>query len=197
MSLFSLFVLAVGLSMDAFAVAVSNGIIIRGLTLRHALKTALFFGFFQAFMPVLGYAAGSNWSAQIQSIDHWIAFVVLAGIGAKMIRDACKAPDCTEEAAAAAADPTNNRTLTALAVATSIDALAVGVSFSFLHVAIVRAALLIGSVTFALSLAGVLFGKRCGQLFQKQATLSGGTILIGIGLKILLEHTGVLAAILA
>jgi len=194
MNTLALIMIAVGLSMDAFAVSVTNGMIIKPLQLKHALKTAFFFGGFQALMPVIGWAAGINFSEYISGIDHWVAFIVLGIIGAKMIYESVKASSQGCETAATREDPTNNRTLTMLAIATSIDALAVGVSFSFLNVAIFSAAMIIGCITFCFSFVGVLFGEKCGQLFQKRAEVFGGVMLILIGLKILAEHTGVLAA---
>ncbi|MGI5838781.1 MAG: manganese efflux pump MntP family protein [bacterium] len=196
MSILSLVMIAVGLSMDAFAVSVTNGITIKGLQFRHAFKIAFFFGFFQAFMPVLGWTAGVRFSEYIIAFDHWVAFIVLAMIGGKMIYESLKEADGQSEAAVVREDPVNNRTLTMLAVATSIDALAVGVSFSFLNIAIFTAALIIGCITFCLSFAGVMFGEKCGQFLQKKAEVLGGVILILIGTKILLEHTGILGVLL-
>lgn len=195
MNILSLVMIAVGLAMDAFAVSVANGITINGLQFKQALKIALFFGSFQAFMPVIGWSAGINFSKYIIGIDHWVAFSVLGFIGTKMIYESIREANGQGEAAAAKEDPINNKTLTMLAVATSIDALAVGVSFSFLDIAIFSAALTIGCITFCLSFAGVMFGKKCGQAFQNKAEILGGVMLVLIGLKILVEHIGILEAL--
>lgn len=205
MDLLSIVLIAFGLSMDAFAVSITNGITIRNLRLSHVLKIALFFGGFQALMPAIGWAAGSQFKDYIVSIDHWIAFGLLAVIGIKMIREALEeAEDCRyeiEEAAISrqesARDNNQLKTgrLVVLAIATSIDALAVGVSFAFLRVSILWASLIIGLITFGVCAFGVLVGKRCGCLFKKKAEISGGVVLILIGAKILFEHTGLLSQI--
>ncbi len=189
MTLLELFLTAVALSMDAFAVSMCKGLGMRTLNRRNALMIGLFFGGFQALMPLIGWLLGSQFAQMIQSVDHWIVFFLLGGIGGKMIWDAFH-----EEEADASADPDrlDYRELTVLAVATSIDALAVGISFAFLEVRVVPSVLLIGLVTFLLCVGGVRIGHRFGARYSGRATLCGGVILILIGLRILLEHLGVL-----
>lgn len=186
MRLTELLVLAVGLSMDAFAVAVCKGLSIRELRLRHAVIVGVWFGAFQALMPAIGWLLGSAFADMITKIDHWIAFGLLAFIGGNMVREALGGDD--EEC-----DPSlAPMTMLLLAVATSIDALAVGVTFAFLRVDIVPAVSLIGVCTFVLSAAGVKIGHVFGTRYKSKAELLGGVVLILIGLKILLEHLGVL-----
>ena len=187
MSAIELFLIGVGLSMDAFAVAICHGLGMPKLNWRHAAVIALFFGGFQALMPSLGWALGSQFAGQIQSIDHWVAFILLGLIGVNMIREALG----PEEETGCGAE-LDLRRLLVLSVATSIDALAVGVTFAFLEVRILPAVTIIGCTTFCLSLAGVAVGNFFGTRYRKRAELSGGLILILLGLKILLEHLGVL-----
>ena len=186
MGIAELFLIAVGLSMDAFAVSVGKGLGMRRLDVRQALIIALFFGGFQALMPVIGWALGGQFAHYVTSVAHWIAFALLAFIGAKMIWDAFHedGEDGGEEAAARL----SLRELVLLAVATSIDALAVGVTFAFLDVAIVPSAALIGVTTFALSFAGVAIGHQFGSRWEKPSAVAGGIILIAIGVKIVLDH---------
>ena len=181
MSLFDLFILAVGLSMDAMAVAVCKGLSVQKLKFRHALITGLYFGGFQAAMPLVGYLLGRQFQAYIESVDHWIAFVLLGIIGANMIKESFgEAEECACSFCPKAMLP--------MAVATSIDALAVGVTFAFLKVSIVPAVSFIGVVTFSLSAVGVYVGHLFGSRFKSKAELAGGIILISLGLKILIEH---------
>lgn len=201
MDIISITLIAIGLSMDAFAVSVSNGIIIKDLKFGHALKVGLYFGVFQALMPLAGWLAGFQFKEYITSIDHWIAFILLAFIGGKMIREAyadncevsgsgdgvCEVAISNQEEVQE--NPLRMGRLLVLAVATSIDALAVGISFAFLKVSILWTASIIGLITFVICVAGVYVGKKFGCLFQKKAEIIGGLILIFIGLKILLEHT--------
>ena len=182
--------IGVGLSMDAFAVSICKGLGMKRLRMDQALLIALFFGGFQALMPLLGWFLGSGFQSFIEPVDHWIAFALLAFIGAKMLWDAFH--DDEEEDAAAEDARLDLKELVMLAIATSIDALAVGISFAFLQVDIVPAVALIGIITFALSLVGVAVGHVFGSRFEKPATIIGGIVLIAIGLKILLEHLGVL-----
>lgn len=182
-----LFLIAVGLSMDAFAVSVCKGLAMRRCTPGRAGIVGLYFGGFQALMPLLGYFLGVQFRSVITSVDHWIAFILLAVIGGNMIREACGDEEC--ETADASLDVRN---MLALAVATSIDALAVGVTFAFLQVNIVPAVCFIGVITFTLSAAGVKIGNIFGTRFKSKAELLGGVILILIGAKILLEHLGIL-----
>ncbi len=190
MGITEIILIALGLSMDAFAVAMCKGLGMARLNRRSALVIALFFGGFQAAMPLLGWLLGKQFEAYITAVDHWIAFALLALIGGKMIFDALRGG---ESQAGAATDRLDYRELLLMAVATSIDALAVGVTFAFLQVAILRAISLIGAITFALSYLGVVVGFHFGARFEKKAQLAGGATLILIGLKILLEHLGLLA----
>lgn len=182
MSLLTLFITAIGLSMDAFAVSVCKGLAMKKLELKKILTIGLWFGGFQALMPTVGYLLGSQFEQYVTAIDHWIAFVLLALIGISMIREALSKKE--EEAN----DSTDIKTMFLLAVATSIDALAVGVTYAFLKVAIIPAVSFIGIVTFALSLAGVRIGNIFGIKYKSKAELAGGIILILMGTKILLEH---------
>ena len=188
MGIFELILIAVGLSMDAFAVAVCKGLSMQRIDRRDALLLGVFFGGFQALMPLLGYLLGSGFAGYIERWDHWIAFVLLAFIGGNMIRESFEG----EEEDCGCYEPLRYRELFTLAVATSIDALAVGVSFAFLSVTILPAVTLIGCTTFALTLVGVWVGNLFGARYKSRAELTGGVILILIGLKILLEHLGVL-----
>ena len=187
MSIFELFLVAVGLSMDAFAVSVCKGLAMRKVHMGQCFVIALFFGGFQALMPVLGYFLGSAFAEKIQSVDHWIAFILLCYIGAKMIADAVK--ERREEFKVEEMDPPLDfKELFIMAVATSIDALAVGVTFSFLYVDITLAALVIGVVTFVISGAGVFIGNVFGVKYKTGAQMAGGVILIFLGARILLSH---------
>ncbi len=184
-----IWLLAVGLAMDCFAVSIASGIILKRMQLRPMLVMAFFFGFFQALMPLLGWIGASFFSHLIESIDHWIAFVILAFLGGRMVMESFKDEDCKNEY-----DPTRLKVVFALAVATSIDALAVGVSFAFLGIKSLSSILppisIIGFVSFALSMIGLIFGIRfgCGIARKLRAELWGGIILIIIGTKILIEH---------
>ena len=177
--------------MDAFAVAICKGLGMRKIRWRDALVIALFFGGFQALMPLIGWAAGSLFASTITAVDHWIAFGLLAFIGGKMLWDAFHSEG--EEEDETSMQKLDLRELFMLAIATSIDALAVGISFSFLQIDIVTAALIIGCTTFVLSLVGVVVGNRFGARFEKPSQIAGGIVLIAIGLKILLEHLGLIA----
>lgn len=185
MGIVELLLTAVALSMDALAVSITNGLTIRKLSWKHALKTGFFFGFFQALMPVIGYLAGSTVRELIVSIDHWVTFGLLAFIGGKMAWDALH-EDASE--GEKVEDPTNTATLTMMAIATSIDALAVGIGLALTNVNIIASALCIGLVTFVLCVLGVMLGKKLGDAFQKHAQVAGGIVLILIGLKVLIEH---------
>lgn len=189
--------IGLSLAMDAFAVSVSSGISIPGLKKRHALRAAFFFGVFQFVMPVTGWFLGSAFVSSIEAVDHWIAFGLLAFIGGKMVFEALAPPKDAHPATGAApvehpaklpADIRSLKTLTLLALATSIDALAVGISFSMTGTRIWEAAGIIGGVTFLVCLSGFEFGRRIGGVFKKGAQIAGGIILAGIGVKILLEH---------
>ena len=187
MGLFELFIVAVGLAMDAFAVAVCKGLAIRTLKVRQALLVGLWFGLFQGVMPLIGYLLGYNFTGLIESVDHWIAFVLLSIIGGNMIRESIKGDEeCCDPSLAFGV-------MFMLAVATSIDALAVGVTFAFLGVPIVAAVLFIGVLTFLISAAGVKIGNHFGAKYKAKAELFGGVVLVLMGLKILLEHLGIIA----
>ncbi len=181
-----LFLTAVALSMDAFAVSVCKGLSARRLRPWNAVETGLFFGGFQALMPLLGWLLGRQFESYITEIDHWIAFVLLAFIGGKMIWEVLRGGEDDDSGSFAL------RELLILAVATSIDALAVGVTFAFLSVNIWSSIAVIGVTTFAFSVGGVYLGNRVGGRFHEKAELAGGVILILIGLKILLEHLGII-----
>jgi manganese efflux pump family protein len=183
MDLFTILMIAIGLSIDAFAVSVTGGAAIRALKFGHALRIALAFGIFQALMPVVGWAAGVTLEQYIKDYDHWIAFGLLALIGGRMIYNSLSHTPESEPL-----DILKITTLLLLAVATSIDALAIGVSFALLDVSIVRPVLYIGLVTSALCLVGVYLGNRIGSFFEKKLELFGGVILILIGGRILWEH---------
>lgn len=182
MSLLSLFFIAVGLSMDAFAVAVCKGLSMKKMNWSNAVIIALYFGFFQAAMPFFGYTLGRQFSSAIVSIDHWIAFILLSLIGINMIRESLNKEEESLDSSIAPAQ------MLMLAIATSIDALAVGVTFAFLNVSIIPAVIFIGSTTFILSITGVKVGNVFGCLYKSKAEFAGGTILILIGFKILIEH---------
>ena len=190
MDLLSLFILAVGLSMDAFAVSICKGLAMDRVTLKKAGIVGLWFGGFQALMPTIGYLLGSQFEQFITAIDHWIAFILLGIIGASMIKEALSRD---EEHATASLDV---KTMFLLAVATSIDALAVGVTFAFLQVDILAAVLFIGMTTLILSMIGVKIGNVFGLRYKAKAEIAGGVILILMGIKILLEHLGILGSML-
>ena len=186
MGFFELLLIGVGLSMDAFAASICKGLGMRKLDMRQGAVVALFFGGFQALMPLIGWLLGKQFEQYITSVDHWIAFLLLGYIGGKMIWDAFheEAEDCPAGF--------DLKELTVLAVATSIDALAVGVTFAFLSVNIVWAVSFIGVTTFTISLIGVKIGNIFGTRYKSKAELAGGIILVLIGCKILLEHLGIL-----
>lgn len=189
MGFIELLLIGVGLSMDAFAVSICKGLGMHRVNYRHALVIALFFGGFQALMPLVGWALGSQFAAFITPVDHWIAFALLAFVGAKMLWDAFHEDDGEIEPDAAKLDL---KELFMLAIATSIDALAVGIGFAFLHVDIIFAIITIGITTFVLSLVGVVVGNRFGARYERPSTILGGVVLILIGLKILFDHLGVI-----
>ena len=190
MSIVELFLIGVGLSMDAFAVAVCQGLCMPKLNLRQGGVIALYFGGFQALMPLIGWFLGSQFAGYIQSFDHWVAFVLLALIGGNMVREALSPEE--EETSCAVNSKLNHKKLFVMAVATSIDALAIGVAFAFMDVLILPAVSLIGCTTFCLSLVGVVVGNFFGSRYKKRAELTGGILLILMGGKILLEHLGIL-----
>ncbi len=183
-----LFFIGVGLAMDAFAVSICKGLGMSKVNKKQAFLIGLFFGGFQALMPFIGWVLGSQFEQYITSFDHWIAFVLLGFIGGKMIWEVIH-PDAEEEEEKD--KPFSIKELFLLAVATSIDALAVGITFAFLNYPIAEAVIIIGIVTFIISIIGVFIGNFFGSKYKSRAELAGGIILIGIGLKILLEHLGI------
>ena len=182
MSFIEILLIGIGLSMDAFAVSVGKGLSVGRTKLRHALSVGLWFGGFQALMPLLGYFLGASFSDIVSSIDHWIAFGLLFLIGANTIRESLGGSDNNVD------NSFSFKTMLILAIATSIDALACGISFAFLNVNIWKSITIIGVTTFALSVAGLKAGSILGSRLQKWAGLAGGAVLICIGLKILVEH---------
>lgn len=183
MSFWEILLLAVGVSMDAFAVSIGKGLSVQRASWREALTVGLWFGGFQALMPVIGYYLGISFADLVTKVDHWIAFGLLLLIGGNMIREALQPED------EKTADTSFGfKTMLVLAIATSIDALAVGISFAFLGTNLWRAILIIGLTTFAFSAVGLLIGKKVGTRFHAGAQILGGVILIAIGVKILVEH---------
>ena len=191
MGFIEFFLTGIGLSMDAFAVAICKGLGMRKVNYKQMLLIALFFGGFQALMPLLGWLLGRQFEQYITSVDHWIAFTLLVLIGANMLREARKGDDTTDAETVYDA-PLPLGQLLLMAIATSIDALAVGISFAFLGVNIWLAIAIIGTTTFLISAAGVFIGNRFGNRYEKRATIAGGIILILLGVKILLEHLGII-----
>lgn len=184
MELVELLIIAVGVSMDAFAVSICKGLSVQRIKVRHVVSASIWFGGFQALMPLLGFYLGVSFADFVSSVDHWIAFILLGIIGGNMMKESfSKDDEC----------PLNPdfsfKTMFALAVATSIDALAIGVSFAFLKVDIWKAVAMIGVITALFSGAGVLIGKFFGCRYKSKAEFAGGFILVAMGLKILLEHT--------
>ena len=186
MGFIELFLIAVGLSMDAFAVSVCKGLSVKKVGVKHAALAGLYFGGFQFLMPVIGYLLGFRFESVIETVDHWVAFVLLAFIGGNMIKESFgKAEELNDDFGV--------KTMLLMAVATSIDALAVGITFAFLEVQILPAAGLIGVTTFLLSFAGIYIGNVFGARYKSKAELAGGIILVLIGVKILLDHLGILS----
>ena len=183
MELATIIVIAVGLAMDAFAVSIVSGTAQAQLKVKHALRMAILFGGFQALMPLVGSLAGLGVKEYIASYDHWVAFGLLSTVGGKMIYESFKIRPAEENF-----DPSNIFVLLVLSVATSIDALAIGVTLSIIVSSIATAVIIIGMVTFVLSYIGVFIGKKFGHFFEHRIEAVGGLILIGLGLKILLEH---------
>lgn len=186
MGFIDIFLIGVALSMDAFAVSICKGLSVNKVQPKHLLTVGVYFGGFQALMPLVGFLLGFKFERFIVSVDHWIAFVLLALIGGNMIKEALSDDEDEHDASF------SFKTMIPLAVATSIDALAVGISFAFLGVDIVEAAILIGITTFVLSGVGVYVGNIFGAKYKSKAEIVGGVVLILIGLKILFEHLGIL-----
>ncbi|MDD5063707.1 MAG: manganese efflux pump MntP family protein [Phycisphaerae bacterium] len=183
MQLLTIIIIAVGLAMDAFAVSIVSGSVYKQLKIKHAFRIAIFFGGFQAIMPLIGSLAGISIKEYIADFDHWIAFALLSAVGVKMIYESFKITKAEENF-----NPENIMVLLTLSVATSIDALVVGITLSILQVSITIAVIIIGLVTFALSYLGVLIGKKFGHFFENKIEAVGGLVLIGLGVKILFEH---------
>ena len=191
MGLIELFLIAVGLSMDAFAVSVCKGLAMPKCTFKKAAIVGLWFGGFQALMPLIGWLLGSQFQKYITSIDHWIAFILLSFIGGKMMIEAIR--EWNEEETVDVMDaPLDHKNMLVLAVATSIDALAVGITFAFLDTPIIEAITIIGITTMVISIIGVVVGNFFGSRYKSKAEFIGGLILVLLGLKILLEHLGIL-----
>lgn len=184
MGIYYILALSVGLAMDTFAISIASGATYKQLKIRHGLQMAGFFGGFQAIMPLIGALAGLSFKAYIENYDHWVAFGLLAVIGGKMIYESFAIKEAQKDNC-----PTNIAVLLTLSMATSIDALATGITLTLVSTSIFVAVLIIGLVTFILSLAGVLIGKKFGHIFENKIEALGGIILILIGIKILLEHT--------
>lgn len=185
MGLYAIFLVALSLAMDAFAVSITNGISVEDFGKKDSIKQGIYFGFFQSAMPVLGWFLGTSVKVYIEAVDHWIAFVLLAGIGGSMIWESLKKDEGDSETKT----KLTAKNLVVQGIATSIDALAIGISFAILDVNIFVAALMIGVVAFILSYLGGILGKSLGGFLQKKTEFAGGAILVLIGVKILLEHT--------
>jgi putative Mn2+ efflux pump MntP len=190
MDIITIVMTALGLSMDAFAVAISSGMAIKNLKVKHAIKISGFFGGFQGLMPILGWLLGLGFKDYIERYDHWVAFGLLCFIGVKMLKEAME-EDCEY-----ILNPLKNKVLIMLAIATSIDAMAVGVGFAFLKVSILSSAAIIGIITFAVCFGGVYLGQKCGCIFKKRAEVAGGIILMLIGFKILMEDSNLASFVL-
>lgn len=186
LTIIELIFLSIGLAMDAFAVAVCKGLSMKRMSWKNAIIIGLYFGIFQALMPLLGYILGVNFQSKITNIDHWIAFILLLGIGVNMIKEAFS--NEKEETS----DSIKFKDMVILGIATSIDALAIGVTFAFLKVDIIISVSMIGIITFILSMIGVKIGNVFGAKYERGAQLVGGFILIFLGIKILLEHLGII-----
>ena len=186
MNLYEIILISIGLAMDAFAVSICKGLSMKKINWKSTLIIAIYFGLFQAIMPVFGYLLGSSFSVIVQKLDHWIAFILLAIIGGNMIKES------KDDEAEKRNDKVDFKTMILLAIATSIDALTVGITFAFFEVNIIVSISIIGLITFILSFVGVIIGNKFGDKFQNKAEFTGGVILIFMGLKILLEHLGIL-----
>lgn len=187
MGVVEIILIAVGLAMDAFAVSICKGLSMKKMDWKKAGIIGLYFGGFQGGMPLIGYLLGIGFEDKIKSVDHWIAFALLVFIGANMIKEALDKKDCEE-----VNDKIDFRTMIVLAIATSIDALAIGVTFAFLNVNIIFAVCMIALITFIISMIGVKIGNVFGDKYESKAEIAGGIILICLGVKILLEHLGIL-----
>lgn len=185
MEFFTIFLIAVGLSMDSFAVSITSGLVMSKIDFRNAMKIAFSLAFFQALMPTLGWLIGRKIEVYIESFDHWIAFGLLFLIGMKMILESRKANENDRSF-----NPLNPKVLLLMSLATSIDALVVGISFAFIEYRWFLSGLIIGATTFIISMLGILFGKKMGSRFGNKMEIVGGLILIFIGVRILFQHLG-------
>lgn len=187
MGVLEILLLGVGLAMDAFAVSICKGLSMKKMNWKNAVIIALYFGVFQALMPLIGYFLGVTFESLVTTFDHWIAFILLSLIGGKMIKESFDSEDDKKN------DKVDFKTMVVLAVATSIDALAVGITFAFFDVNLMLAISSIGIITFIISILGVKIGNRFGDKYQSKAELMGGVILVLLGIKILLEHLNILS----
>ena len=185
MNLFEILLIALGLAMDAFVVAICKGLSMKKISLNKTIIIALYFGVFQTVMPIIGYILGSTFSNIIEKVDHWVAFILLGIIGLNMIKESF------DKELENRNEKIDIKTMSLLAIATSIDALAVGITFAFLKVSLLISTIIIGIITFGLSILGVCIGNKFGDKFQSKAEFAGGIVLILIGIKILLEHLGI------
>lgn len=186
MGILGIIIITIGLAMDAFAVSICKGLSMKKMSWKKGLIIGGYFGFFQGFMPLIGYLLGVGFQSKVEAVDHWLALILLAIIGIDMIKDAFSKD--TEEKN----DSVDFKEMIVLAIATSIDALAVGITMAFLDVNIILAVLLIGIITFVISVIGVKIGNIFGDKYEKKAELAGGIILVLMGIKILVEHLGIL-----
>ncbi len=188
MNILEVILVSIGLAMDAFAVSVCKGLAMKKIDFKKMLVIGLYFGIFQGGMPVIGYMLGTNFESLVTKIDHWIAFILLSFIGINMIREALKSKcDCEKQS-----DSVAFKEMVILAIATSIDALAVGITFAFLKTNLIAVVTSIGVITFVLSMMGVCIGNRFGNKYESKAQITGGLILIMMGIKILFEHVGII-----
>lgn len=188
MSFIEILLIAIGLAMDSFAVSVCKGLSVKNIRLKDVISIALGFGIFQALMPIIGFFLGKTFHGIIESVDHWVAFILLSIIGGNMIRESFDGGEKLD-------DKIDFKEIILLSIATSIDALAVGLTFAFFEVNLISAVSVIGIIAFCLSFIGVYIGKKFGDKFESKAELTGGGILVLIGLKILFEHSGIFALI--
>lgn len=186
MELIEILLLSMGLAMDAFAVSICKGLSMKKMSWKKAIIIALYFGVFQAIMPVFGYLLGTTFEGLVTKFDHWIAFILLLAIGTNMIKESFDKEDEKKN------DKVDFKTMVILALATSIDALAIGITFAFLDVNLISAVSIIGIITFIISILGVKIGNKFGDKYQNKAELAGGGMLILLGIKILLEHLEVI-----
>lgn len=187
MGIVEITLLGIGLAMDAFAVSICKGLSMKKMNWKNAIIIALYFGIFQALMPVIGYFLGTTFEGLVTKFDHWIAFALLLAIGGSMIKEAFSKDEENKN------DKVDFKTMSVLALATSIDALAVGITFAFFEVNVLLAVTIIGLITFIISIIGVKIGNRFGDKYQSKAELMGGIILILLGIKILLEHLNIIS----